>query len=65
MPEFRDIFESLLQRDKYVPCPVHIRAAPAPNTALAAYNNHVFGYKNDTMNILWKKEFFLLWFKVP
>lgn len=52
IPEFRDIFDGLLHRDKYVPWPVQISAAPAPNTALAAYNNHVRGHKNDTINKL-------------
>lgn len=46
IPEFREIFESLLQRDKYVPCPVQIKAAPVPNITEATYNNHVFGIKN-------------------
>lgn len=46
IPEFREIFESLLQRDRYVPCPVQIKAAPTPNVTDATYSNHVFGIKN-------------------
>lgn len=31
-------------------------AAPTPRTALAAYNSHVLGHRNDTMNRLLAKE---------
>ena len=41
IPELREMFVALLQLDKYVPCPVHIKAAPIPNTKLATYNNVV------------------------
>lgn len=51
-PELRAIVSSLLQRDKYEPCPVQINAAPTPNIALDAYKSQVFGYKNDTMKKL-------------
>lgn len=51
-PEFLDIVSELLHLDKYVPCPVHMSAAPMPSTALAMYNSHVLGHKNDTMNRL-------------
>lgn len=51
-PEFLDMVCELLHLDKYVPWPVHIRAAPIPTTALATYNSHVLGHKNDAMNKL-------------
>lgn len=55
-PELRDIVVLSLHLDKYVPCPVHIKAAPTPSIALAVYNNAVFGRRNDTINAQYAKD---------
>lgn len=55
MPEFREIFDDVLHRDKKIPCPVQMSAAPAPSNALEAYSVHVSGYKNVIINKLKSK----------